>query len=201
MSLSFEPVSMEKSAEYVERLQACPAVTSDYSVVNLWGWAEEYGLEWAWTDDLVWIRRTRPEKRFWAPVGPWDAVDWRRRFKELFHGETGFSRVPEKLTEAWRKSLGDRITEEETRGHWDYLYAAEALIQLKGKPFHKKRNLLNQFRKKYDFEYTSFGPEMIHMAMGMQEDWCTWRDCESSEALSAENRVIPRVLKSWDKLR
>ncbi|MCP4686977.1 MAG: DUF2156 domain-containing protein, partial [Desulfobacterales bacterium] len=46
-----------------------------------------------------------------------------------------------------------------------------------------------------------FGPEMIHMAMGMQEDWCTWRDCESSEALSAENRVIPRVLKSWDKLR
>ena len=41
---------------------------------------------------------------------------------------------------------------------------------------------------------------MIGHALGMQKDWCTWRDCESSEALAAENRVIPRILERWDEL-
>ncbi len=200
MTLAFEPVVMDKRSEYEARLRGCPVVASDYSLVNLWGWAEEYGLQWAWSDNLVWIRETLPESRLWAPVGDWDAVDWSRRFEELFDGETRFTRVPERLMGIWTQSLGDRIVVEEARGQWDYLYDVEELIQLRGKAFHKKKNLFNQFRKKYDFEYTPFGPDMIDMALGMQEDWCTWRDCESSEALSAENRVIPRVLKSWDTL-
>ena len=54
--------------------------------------------------------------------------------------------------------------------------------------------------RKYNFKYIPFGAEMIDGAMKMQEDWCTWRDCESLEALAAENRVISRILNSWKKL-
>jgi hypothetical protein len=39
------------------------------------------------------------------------------------------------------------------------------------------------------------------MAMDMQKDWCTWRDCESSESLSAENSAILRILKNREKLK
>ena len=35
--------------------------------------------------------------------------------------------------------------------------------------------------------------------MAMQEDWCTWRDCESSDMLSAENRAILRIFDRWDR--
>ena len=38
------------------------------------------------------------------------------------------------------------------------------------------------------------------MAMAMQEDWCTWRDCEASDVLAAENNAISRVLNSWEKI-
>ena len=38
------------------------------------------------------------------------------------------------------------------------------------------------------------------MALAMQEDWCTWRDCESSEALSAENRAISKILDNWQTI-
>jgi len=41
---------------------------------------------------------------------------------------------------------------------------------------------------------------LIEQAMAMQEDWCTWRDCESSDILSAENKSISRIFKSWDQL-
>jgi hypothetical protein len=74
------------------------------------------------------------------------------------------------------------------------------LIALKGKRFHKKRNHLNQFLKKYDFQYALFGTEIIDQAMAMQADWCTWRDCESSDILSSENRAIFRILKEWQQL-
>ena len=35
----------------------------------------------------------------------------------------------------------------------------------------------------------------------MQEDWCLWRDCESSDTLSAENVAIGRVFSQWDRLK
>jgi hypothetical protein len=50
MSLVFEPITLDKQEEYSEYFSMCSQKTSDYSFVNLWGWAEEYGLTWAWLD-------------------------------------------------------------------------------------------------------------------------------------------------------
>ena len=35
----------------------------------------------------------------------------------------------------------------------------------------------------------------------MQEDWCTWRDCEAEKTLAAENRAVSRVLDEWNALQ
>jgi hypothetical protein len=80
MTLSFEPISLDRQNDYLDVLSRCPQITSDYSFINLWAWAEEYGLRWAWDDDLIWIRQNLPEEFLWAPVGLWDAVDWQSRF-------------------------------------------------------------------------------------------------------------------------
>jgi len=61
MTLQFESIHLERQAEYLQRLSECPLKSSDYSFVNLWGWAEEHGLHWAWKDQLVWVKQTRPE--------------------------------------------------------------------------------------------------------------------------------------------
>ena len=37
--------------------------------------------------------------------------------------------------------------------------------------------------------------------MAMQDDWCSWRDCESSSILSAENRSVHKVLAHWHELQ
>ena len=175
-------------------------MASDYSFLNLWAWAEEYGLRWSWEDNLVWIRQTRPDDVFWAPVGPWNMIDWQTRLKDLRNGKVDFIRVPQQLADYWRRSLGDLATFEEERGHWDYIYAASDLTGLKGNRYHKKKNLLNQFVNKYDYTYVPFESELIEQAMAMQDAWCTWRDCESSDVLSAENKSISRIFSSWDQL-
>jgi hypothetical protein len=200
MNLNFDPINLDKQKDYSALLEKCPQVASDYSFLNLWAWAEEYGLRWAWEDKLVWLKQTRPEAYLWAPIGAWDVIDWQSTFAAQIRSLLKFIRVPEKLVECWRAALGDRIEIVEAREHWDYVYAVKDLIELKGNRYHKKKNLFNQFLKKYEYSYVPFGPDLIEQAVNMQEDWCTWRDCESSEVLSAENKAISKILMDWRHL-
>ena len=201
MPYSFEPISFDLQDDYLDRLNSCPAKLSDYSFVNLWGWADEYGLLWAWEENLVWIMQTKPETVYWSPIGFWEDIDWKKSFLNLPQAKFQFLRVPELLSEIWNEQLADQLHFENDRGQWDYLYDAVDLIELKGNRFHKKKNLLNQFLKKYDFEYMSFGKEMTEHVLAMQSDWCQWRDCELHDALAAENRVIEKVLNAWNRFK
>jgi hypothetical protein len=200
MPLTFEPIRVHQQEAYAEVLARSPQLPSDYSFINLWAWADEYGLMWAWENGLVWIQQTFPEPVYWAPVGDWYGVGWPEMFSVHFSGGAVFTRVPEKLAELWKERAG-RIGSEPLRGHWDYLYAGSDLITLKGNRYHKKKNLLKQFQTGYPYRYAPLGPDMTEKALALQTDWCTWRDCEASDMLSAENRVIEKVLKNWSRLK
>lgn len=195
----FEPIRLEHQSDYTKIVAATPQAPSDYSFTNLWGWAEEYGLEWAWSEGLVWIRQQRPDPVYWAPMGEWAAVDWASVLKSFEAGDR-FIRVPQQLQEIWEQQLPERLTVNETRGQWDYLYSAGDLARLSGNRYHKKKNLVNQFKRKYTYTYLPMNAEMVAKALEMQTDWCVWRDCEAHETLAAENRVIERILGKWQQL-
>jgi hypothetical protein len=194
MTLLFEPIELSRQKGYLRKYEQSNVPASDYTFVNLWGWAQEYYLEWAWTDNLIWIRQIEPEIRYWAPIGNWQTVDWTATLKLLPEKHISFIRVPESLCEIWQKQLPDMIKIKETRGQWDYLYDVEELTQLKGNRFHKKKNLVNQFKRRYDYIYRPFDEGMIDRALALQADWCTWKDCEANEILTMENRVIEKIL-------
>lgn len=200
MALLFESIQLSKQEAYAIHLAACPQKNSDISFVNLWGWADVYGLEWAWSDDLVWIRQSRPAEQYWTPVGNWRAVNWGGILKEHFNEPASFVRVPEALLQIWQSEESFHCDAQSSRGHWDYLYSVADLIALKGNRYHKKKNLLNQFKRKNDFRYVPLTSTNIRQAIDMQKDWCTWRDCASQPALDSENQAISKVLTNWDKL-
>jgi hypothetical protein len=195
----FEPVRLEQQSAYAQIVAATPQCPSDYSFTNLWGWAEEYGLEWAWSEGLVWIRQQRPNRAYWAPMGDWKAADW-PALLHPFETGTRFIRVPEPLQEIWEALFPGRLTASETRGQWDYVYSAADLTHLSGNRYHKKKNLVNQFKRKYTYTYLPMNAEMVAKALEMQMDWCVWKDCEADESLAAENRVIERILEKWQQL-
>ncbi len=200
MPLSFEPIRLEQQQAYGDKLAQCAQIASDYSFINIWGWGDEYGLLWAWDQDLVWIKQTKPHEVLWAPVGDWAQVHWPAALETVKPLTDRIIRVPQALLDLLQADTGNAVQPSETRKHWDYLYSIQDLIALKGNRFHKKKNLVNQFKKKYTFDYLPFGPEMIIQALAMQEDWCTWRDCESHDTLAAENAAIARVLADWQSL-
>ena len=157
LDLSFIPIGMEQQNDYRRQLAQCRQIASDYSFTNLFGWAPEYDLAWAWKDDLVWIRQSHPFTALWAPIGNWDTVNWPSLLPALSSVADRIIRIPEVLREIWQDAISGDGRFTESRGQWDYLYRIEELVQLKGNRFHKKKNLVNQFKKTYPFEYLPFG--------------------------------------------
>ena len=198
MPLEFQQITLQDQERYLALLGRCPQKTSDLSFANIFGWAEEYGLEWRFDENLVWLRQQHPEPLLWAPVGPWNDVDWAALWPRL--ANASFHRVPEELTEIWRKTFGERMIPSEARGQWDYVYSIPELIELKGNRFHKKKNLLHQFQRNYRAVYHPLDMDCVERVLEMQSNWCTWKECVDSDALEAENTAIERVLKEWDRI-
>jgi hypothetical protein len=73
------------------------------------------------------------------------------------------------------------------------------LIELRGNRFHGKKNRLTQFQNNYAYQYLPMEESMVDKTLRMQEDWCAWKNCEASAGLTAENRVIERILLGWDR--
>jgi uncharacterized protein len=200
MPLEFKPIILSEQSAYQSYLSRCPQISSDYSFINLWSWASVYGLEWSWTDDLVWLRQHRPSEMLWAPVGDWQLMDWLKYFERYPQLKSQIVRVPEQLACLWQSEFGSLVTVTEDRDQFDYIYNAEDLITLKGNRFHKKKNLLNQFKKKYAYQYEEMTPQLVEKAGALQDDWCTWRECDSDVQLANENQAIAKVLSQWENL-
>lgn len=201
MELIFRPLSLEKQNEYKSIFDQCPQKTSDYSFVNLWSWRNIYQLEWAWEEDLVWIRQNNPERIYWAPIGPWENIEWKKRLQRCLPTSCAVTRIPEYLYNLWHSDLPGSLNMADNRDHWDYVYSVQELIELKGNKYHKKKNLLSQFQKLYQASFITLTVDEIEGALALQEDWCLWRDCESSEVLSAENKAIVNAFKDWTFLK
>ena len=200
MDLEFSKLDLNRQKEYRQCLAGCPQLlTSDFSFANVYGWAEHYGLEWAFHNGLCFIRQTKPEPIYWAPIGPWDHYEWEKC--GVMHEKHTFTRVPEALTRLWSITFGNKILIEENRDHWDYVYSVKELIELKGKKFHKKKNLLNQFKKNYLYQYEPMSSECVEEVLEMQDEWYKWyEENNPSAALKAENHAITRVLHNIDQI-
>jgi len=57
------------------------------------------------------------------------------------------------------------------RDNFDYIYLTEDLINLKGNKYHKKKNLINQFVKKYIFRYDSLCRVVKEHGEWLEEDY------------------------------
>lgn len=195
----FQPISLERQSEYDRLLALCPQKSSDYSFVNLWGWGAEYGLEWSFAENYVLVRQTIPQTVYWAPIGDWDTLDW-ETVRESLPAEVFFLRIPEALKTVWERVFPG-MSVRECREHWDYLYDIEALIELKGRKFHKKKNLLNQFARENEFRFVMLDERTVECALALQTDWFLWRNSENDQTLNAENRAIIKVMHDWSKLK
>jgi len=198
MSLeNYARIELDRSAEYNALWSAVPSRSIDYSLTNLWGWANYFGLSWNFSGGLCWVRQLRPVPCRWAPVGPWADIDW-DTLPELAAG-IELTRTPEALVAILEERLPGRVHAEADRDHWEYLYAVEDMAKLPGNRYHRKRNHVNAYVKAYgEPEYRPLDTNVIEDILALSEEWCLWHECADSPALAAENEAINHVVAHWD---
>ena len=203
MDKKYTRITLDDWQLYDTLWQRTPQRSLDYTLPNLWGWQNFYGLEWCFDGTLCWIRQSQPKPAYWAPVGDWNAQDWKEIFLQMQQQETrNFIRVPEKLLHIWQQQLQGNVEANEDRGQWEYLYKQEDLANLNGNRFHKKRNHVNGYIKEYgEPDYRQLDDAMVEDVLALQDDWCQWHECQGSPSLQAENEAINRVLSHWKHFR
>lgn len=111
--------------------------------------------------------------------------------------------VPEAyLQEYGRATVAECFDIVEQPGYHDYIYRTEDLAGLKGNRYAKKRNLINQFQRRYvdtgRVEMGPIAPGNVEACLDFLDKWCAERDCDGlpDDDLACEKQALITTLEN-----
>jgi hypothetical protein len=97
-------------------------------------------------------------------------------------------------------ALNDCFTAEVDRDNADYVYSARALVELKGRKLHKKKNLLSQFlRNNPDYTCEKMSTRHADECFVLAEKWCKIKSCEQL-GFTHESSALRRSMEKFNEL-
>lgn len=201
--LHFTSLELDRQKDYINLYRQCIEKASDYSFANIWAWADKYRFEWAWDNDLVWLRyRYGPLYLYGAPIGNWRRDNWKELLTANLEPHFIMTRVPESLSLIIKEQF-PQIKLENQREHWEYIYNINDLIELTGQDYATKRKLANTFARKYPYQFRALEPEDIPAIKQFMQEWLEQqgqRPDVNVDDLLLENQSLNRVLEAWPHL-
>ena len=199
----FKPIELEDKGVLEDYLRRHPPLASEYTFTNLFAWKDAYRYALArYGEGLLIRKRTGTEMSLLQPLVPGDALEAVRAGLAYLCANTPQPRL-ERLGEDFIACLPAEhadFTVAEERDNFDYLYSVQEMIELAGQKFHDKKNLLNQFEKRYHYTYTPLTQELADECLKFQHEWCVEKRCESIEGLDQENCAARLMLRYFDRL-
>jgi len=166
-------------------------------------WRYHYNFQWCLANGALLIIGHMAESPPFGlpPVGPHDlssAFGQLLSFLENHTDTPEIHRVPEVLAQRYASALSLEVLED--RANSDYVYRTESLINLSGRKYHRKRNHLKQFRKRYSYHYQTLNDDWIEACLELEEQWCRLRSCVENPALLNEEQAIREALLHYHQL-
>ena len=132
--IRFTGFDFDDTARYSEYLGKSIQIPSDLSPLKIFALRiiteenDNMDVLRGYEADLCWHKVLVGDSEYWAaPMGDWDAVDWRDVFEKNVPAGTTFRLVPEYLANLWKKKLGSAVTITEDRDSWDYILSMDRL--------------------------------------------------------------------------
>lgn len=99
-----------------------------------------------------------------------------------------------------RKS-GFEFQRTERRDQWEYVYSVDAMISLKGKELHRKKNRFNKFVREHpDYTLEELKPVGVEEILDFHRYWCRLKNCSEDSSLKSERIAIEKLLGSMSHL-
>lgn len=134
------------------------AGTCDNIITNSYIWKDYYQARYVADEKgLFWVYKLNSKYFTAAPISREEDLEkYFQQVQEYFHTELNQKLIMYTVDEEFIQKVNlpeDKYIVEEERDYFDYVYDAEALRNLSGKKYHKKKNHINAFHKEYDGRY------------------------------------------------
>ena len=209
MKLEFKPITLDVKPIIDSYTKECGLECSDLSFANLFIWGVGGKMEYAELDDVLYIKLNFPPvpTYLWAPIPKCNkTVDYKKAI------DIAFAYLKEIDVEPTLRSVWMPFTEKIKEVHpelyvmpteiaWDYVDDKDALVELKGKKYHGKRNHINKFLSKHaDYEYKRLDQSMIEDCLALYEIWSDEKDEEAASGLEDEKQSVRLALENREAL-
>jgi len=199
----FKPIEIQHKELFIHFFLQDPPQTSELTFTNLFIWRHHYHPLWLqWEDCILIIFKPLEDMPFCLPpIGPGNkkkALDILCETLQQITPDVKICRAGEEFVENFVDP--DRYDAFFDRDNSDYIYRTLDLIHLSGRKYHKKKNLLNQFTKKYRFEYRRLDTALVACLLEMQEKWCEMKECIYKPDLLAEDYAVYEALTHYEAL-
>jgi len=206
--LDFTDISIDDRALFDRHLSMYNPQASELTFTNLFMWRSFYKIRYAEICGLLCIVATPDDKEPFAfvPVGEITSEAFREAvalLREYFFKKgwrLKFERVAESelpYFEEYMASGGSAVLDPDSS---DYVYLTDNLVNLKGKKYDGKRNHINKFRSRHEFEYVVLDDSHVDECSRIVSDWCAERDCSSHAGLYCEKIANMELLSNYGKL-
>lgn len=197
--LSFRKAEIEDKEE-IDRLLGCSGCPSlEYNFTTLFIWQNQYGMEFAIEDDVLFIRSGRKVKSYLFPCGCGDVS---AALDKLLKNPVRFYSLTEEQKEILEKKCPGRFEFKEVRDMEDYIYETDKLMNLKGKKLSSKRNHINRFvAENPDWSYEAITAENMPEVREMHEKWCQMAEVDIREGLAEETDAVKKAMNYFTELK
>lgn len=169
-------------------------------------WRESYAIERAICGEALIIKAAWEEETFFLPpFGPEESLEPALQAMEAYAATQGLPfiiRGAERYIVDWLENLRPGYWQAGAdRDNFDYVYASEDLISLRGRKYHGKKNHVNGFYKSYpDAEYRPLTAELTAACSAFTLEWCAERNCQKGDVLDCEKDAILEAMQNFTAL-
>lgn len=207
MDIPFKPITLDDKEIITSYTMPSDYQNCDYSFSNICSWRFLYKTEYAVVDENLLIRFVIEDGKrivYMMPMGQGDLTRSVALLEEdsLRHGHplVILGTTPE------ARALLDGLMPDQfyhicDRDFYDYIYLREELATLSGKKLQSKRNHVNNFVKKYDYEYVEITPDLVKECIALEQVWYSaHRTADDIDELNDERRALIYALNHFDRL-
>lgn len=193
----FKPVKAEDKEVIEKYMKQMNSRSCDMSFATVYLWSEYYRSYYTICEDMLIFQSGGPGHSFSFPIGKKDPADTIEALAAYCKKE-GYS-LRFHCVSIWAKEYLDRnypgkfeVTFDQD--YADYIYERQALIELKGKKYHGKKNHVNKFMKTYEWSYEAVDENNLDECLAMLDAWKEQNCASDDEEKKAEVSVSRKAL-------
>ena len=207
--MEFQKVSISDKDIFDKYLDRENRRLCEYCFTDIFMWKDLYNTEYCIKNDVLYIRQSVDDRSGYFYFIPMPSD------KKLVEGINSI--ILDSIENDYTFALGgasleilSRIGKEfrgvfhaqSNRDYSDYIYNAADLINLSGRKFHKKKNLVNKFKSVYKnrWEYRAIALDDVERILSFNENWIQNSIDKDIDAINSEHNAIKEALNNYETL-